>query len=243
MQMLMKQFNQAIRLSLDRVWETQRDAIREAAGLISAAVLNGKNVHVFDTGHIIDSELIDRAGGLALLRRLRYTFDVDSTAREGDRGSVLSSQEGLSAYVLRKSKAVPGDVLIIGSVSGKTVPVVDMALEAKRMGVAVIAVTAAAYSSALESEHSSGLRLYEAADLVIDNCACYGDAMLELETGERFGPSSGIAAAYVMWCLSACIAEKLQEAGVRPTVFQSVNRPGGWEEYRAQVERYQREGY
>lgn len=39
---------------------------------------------------------------------------------------------------------------------------------------------------------------------------CADDAMLEIEgTNNRFGPSSGIAAAYIMWYLSACIVEEL----------------------------------
>lgn len=242
--MIMEQYNEAIRKVLDRIQETQWDTIRKAAVIIAETVQKGGNIHVFDTGHIIDSELIDRAGGLALLRRIRYTFDVDSSAREIDRKGISVSQEGLSGYVLKKSKAAPGDVLIIGSVSGKTVSVMDMALEAKKMGLTVIAVTSVAYSSAVKSEHSSGLRLFETADLVIDNCSCFGDAMLEVEeTNSRFGPSSGIAAAYVMWCLSACIVEELIQRKIEPTIFQSVNRPNGWEEYHAMVERYQKNGY
>ncbi len=242
--MLMEQYDQAIRQILDRVKDTQWEAIRQAAQKIAGTVQNGGNVHVYDTGHIIDSELINRAGGLALLRRLRYTFDVDNSARPIDRKGVSASPEGLAGYVLRSSQAAAGDVLIIGSVSGKTVSVVDMALEAKKMGLTVIAVTSVAYSSSVQSEHSSGLRLFEAADLTIDNCSCFGDAMLEVEgTNSRFGPSSGISAAYIMWCLSACVTEDLMAAGIEPTIFQSVNRPDGWKEYNAMVERYQKQGY
>lgn len=242
--MLMEQYDQAIREVLDRVKDSQWDTIHKAAEIIVDTVRNGGNIHVFDTGHIIDSELIDRAGGLALLRRIRYTFTVDSSAREIDRKGTSTSQEGLAVYTLRKAHAAPGDVLIIGSVSGKTVSVMDMAIEAKKMGLTVIAVTSVSYSSSVQSEHSSGKRLFEVADLVIDNCSCFGDAMLEIEgTSSRFGPSSGISAAYIMWCLSACIAENLIQHNMEPTIFQSVNRPNGWEEYNAMVERYQKTGY
>ena len=220
--MLIEKYDHAIKEVMDRVRETQWSQVEKAADLIVAAVKKGGGIHIYDTGHIIDSELVDRAGGLALLRRLRYTFEVISTARAIERKGITDNREGLAGYALRASKAAPGDVLIIGSVSGKTVPVVDMALEAHKLGLTVIAVTSMAYSSSVSSDHSCGKRLYG-----IDG---------------RFAPSSGISAAYIMWCLSACIIEKMLEAGLKPTVFQSVNQPDGWDRYYEMTERYDRLG-
>ena len=89
---------------------------------------------------------MDRAGGLALLRRFRYTFEVISTARAIERKGITDNREGLAGYALRASKAAPGDILIIGSVFGKTVPVVDMVLEVHKLGLNVIAVIFMDYS-------------------------------------------------------------------------------------------------
>lgn len=242
--MLMEKYDCAVREVMDRVRETQRENIEKAADMIVKAVKDGGGIHVYDTGHIIDSELVDRAGGLALLRRLRYTFEVSSTARTIDRRGIVDNKEGLAGYALRASKAAPGDVLIIGSVSGKTVPVVDMAIEAHKLGIIIIAVTSVSYSSSVSSDHSCKKRLFEIADLVIDNCSCPGDAMLSVEGLEsRFAPSSGISAAYIMWCLSACIVEKMLQDGRMPTVFQSVNQPNGWDRYYEMTERYDRLGF
>ena len=69
----------------------------------------------------------------------------------------------------------------MGSVSGKTANVVELALQARAHGLTVIALTALAYSSQLASEHPSGKRLYEVADLALDNHAPFGDAMLAVE--------------------------------------------------------------
>lgn len=241
--MLIEKYDHAIKEVMDRVRETQWSQVEKAADLIVAAVKKGGGIHIYDTGHIIDSELVDRAGGLALLRRLRYTFEVISTARAIERKGITDNREGLAGYALRASKAALGDVLIIGSVSGKTVPVVDMALEAHKLGLTVIAVTSMAYSSSVSSDHSCGKRLYEIADMVIDNCSGPGDAMLSIDGIDgRFAPSSGISAAYIMWCLSACIIEKMLEAGLKPTVFQSVNQPDGWDRYYEMTERYDRLG-
>ena len=42
--------------------------------------------------------------------------------------------QGLAAYALKASNVRPGDVLIVSSVSGRTLSVVDLAFEAKKIG-------------------------------------------------------------------------------------------------------------
>lgn len=237
--MLIERYSEAVHQLLDKVLETQREAIDKAAEMITDAVEKGANVHVFDTGHIVNSELINRAGGLALLKQLKYTLTIEDPVREIDRKGVVQDLEGLGKLVLTSSKAAPGDVVIIGSVSGKTTNVIDIALAAKEMGLQVIALTSLTYSSAVKSDHSSGKHLYEIGDVVIDNCAPKGDAMLEVEGIEnKFGPASGLSGAFAIWCLCAGIVEKMLARGIEPTLFRSVNFPGGWENYREMCDRY-----
>ena len=59
---------------------------------------------------------------------------------------IMDNRESLVDYALCASKAALEDILIIGSVFGKTVPVVDKVLEAHKLGLTVIAVTSIAYS-------------------------------------------------------------------------------------------------
>lgn len=241
--MLMDRYAEAVHGLINKVYDTQKEAIIKAADLIVDAVAKGGNVHVFDTGHIINSELINRAGGLALLKQLKYTLQVENPVREIDRKGITPCQEGLGKLVLTASKAAPGDVLIVGSVSGKTTNVIDIALAAKELGIHVIAYTSIEYSSAVKSDHSSGKRLFEIGDVVIDNCAPKGDAMLTVEGIEnKFGPASGLSGAFAMWCMSACIVEKMLERGLDPTLFRSVNFPGGWENYREMCDKYANTG-
>jgi uncharacterized phosphosugar-binding protein len=116
----------------------------------------------------------------------------------------------------------------VGSVSGKTANVVELALQARLHGLTAIALTSLAYSARLESEHPSGKRLYEAADFVLDNHAPYGDAMLEVEGLDYpICPASGIGAAAILWGVVAGIVEEMLAMGLSPTVFPSVNRPEG----------------
>lgn len=242
--MVAEQYRKAIREVYDRIDETQMEAMEKAAEMIVEAVQKGGSIHVYDTGHIINSELINRAGGLAMLRALTYSVSVNNDVRTREDAQKERSMEGLSTYILRQSNVMPGDVLILGSVSGKTVRVIDMALAARELGVKTIAVTSLAYSSALQSDHSSGKRLFEVCDHVINNCAPKGDAMIACEGLENpFGPASGLGSAYIMWQISAMITDKLLAAGLQPTVLKSINFPGGPENLAKCEKRYKEIGY
>lgn len=232
------------------VQRTQADAIREAVNICSEAMLAGNVVHVHDTGHIVDSELINRAGGLPAFSRFKYDFHVynENRYREaGDTPHLLSASEVdrlLIQAAFGKSNARSGDVLIIGTVSGNKFQQVEMALQAQMMGLKVIAVCAAQYVGVLESKHESGKMLAEVVDLVLDNCAPYGDAMIESEgLPRKFGPASGIAAAVMMWAVVAGIVEALQLAGKTPAVYPSVNIPEGSAGYKEASDIHIKQGF
>lgn len=123
---------------------------------------------------------------------------------------------------------MPGDVIIIGSVSGKSMHVIDLALAAKRFGLTVIAVTSLSYSREVKSDHSSGKRLFECADVVLDNCAPAAEAMMSIEGLDApFAAASGISAALLLWSVSAVCVEELLKRGLQPSVLKSENFPGG----------------
>ncbi len=227
-----------------KVKSTQRENAIKAGKICAEAVLNGGCLHVFDNGHIINSELINRGGGLFMLKQFKYEFKVENPVRKRNRDDIDKSIEGLAAYAIKASGARPGDVMFIGSVSGKTANVVDLAIEAKKFGMTVIAVTSLEYSSAVKSEHSSGKRLFECADLVLDNCAPKGEAMMDVEgLGTKFGAASGLAAAFIMWSVCSVIVEELIAHGEEPSVYRSYNFPGGWEWGDEKQKRYDETGF
>ncbi|HZG55045.1 sugar isomerase domain-containing protein [Paenibacillus sp.] len=225
---LVRTYFDRLRSLVERIETSQAEPIARAAEAVSTAMSEGRCIHVYDTGHMLDSELINRAGGFAAFHALRVRFEVDDAVR--DRPELAAkdrSLEGLAEFALRASKALPGDVLIIGSVSGKSALPVDLALAARRMGLYVIAMTSVTYSSMLKSDHSSGKRLFEAADLVLDNCAPPLDAMVEAPGLEAaICPASGIAAAAIMWAVTAQATENLLALGKPPSVLKSINYPG-----------------
>ncbi|NLM77555.1 MAG: sugar isomerase domain-containing protein [Ruminococcaceae bacterium] len=241
--MLKEKFSQVIKNLIDEVDTKQKDAIEKAADLIVESVRNKGAIHLYDTGHIINSELINRAGGLALLKPLRYTFTVDDPVfpREQKNSGNL---EGLGKLILDKSNVLPGDVMILGSVSGKSPNVIELALAAREKGVKLIVVTSVVYSSSVKSEHSSGKHLYELGDVVIDNGAPIGDAAIQVEgLSNPFGAVSGIGAAYALWLVSAEIVEKMLALGMEPAVYLSINKPEGRENHKKMVSRYEENGY
>lgn len=231
---------------IDQIEKTQMETIKKAAEAIVCRVTNGGTVHIFDTGHLVDRELVHRAGGLALWRPLRWEFSITNPVRQRENVSPVppSSMVELTECALEASCLGPDDVIIVGSVSGKSVAPVGVALGAKKRGALVIAVTSLTYSKKLESEHPSGKRLFEAADLVIDNQAPYGDSTLSLaDMGERIVPSSGIGAVTALWALSAEVAQRLSERGLTPSVYQSVNRPDTAEHNKKAEKRYEKHGW
>jgi uncharacterized phosphosugar-binding protein len=242
--MLMDRYFERINELQETIRTTQREAIAAAGKAIAEAAAKGHAVHLFDTGHIVDHELITRGGGLMLLKPLRYTLSVDNPVRTRNSSKKNKSMEGLGEYILRASNVLPGDVLIMGSVSGKTADVVDLALAAKANGVKLIVLTSITYSTQVQSAHSSGKRLFEIGDIVIDNCAPLGDAMMEVEGLEpRIIPASGLSAAYIMWAVMAEAIERLMAKGIKPSIFKSYNNTDGWEYNAKQNIIYEEKGY
>lgn len=226
--MLRKRYYNAIDELFENVRESQDEAITKAAELMTEAIANGHTVHLHDTGHIIDSELFNRAGGFSLLRQFKYNVDLTSTARVQDQHEADKDRdmEGVAKYALKMANIYPGDVLFIGSVSGISFNVVDLAKAATEMGIKVIAITSVTYSEALNSLHPSGKKLYELNDVLIDNCAPHGDGMLDVEgVKQKFIPASGLAAAYIMWAIMSDVLESLLERGLTPGILGSVNNP------------------
>jgi uncharacterized phosphosugar-binding protein len=240
---LLQSYYGAIDALLKKIRETQADNIESAANLIADTVAAGGCVYVYDTGHIINSELLNRAGGPVFIRKFNYGLSVESHARPRDRSGINTSQEGLAGWALRCSSVLPGDVFIIGSVSGKSTNVVDLAVEAKKFGCKVITVSSHEYSSQLESQHSCGKRLFELGDVNLDNCAPFGDGMLEVEGLEaKLAPASGISAACIMWSAIVRATELLIARGKTPSILKSVNYPPNIEFNNKLYKRYEQQG-
>ena len=243
--MLIENYFESLSAKINEIKDAELGNIAQIAEMCAHSIESGGVIHIFDTGHMLTSEFIGRAGGLVGMTPFSYSLNVNNPNSYRDKqahGSNLTADT--ISLALKRSNIRPGDVLFVGSVSGKSEQVVELVTQARKMGVITVAMTALSYSSKLKSEHPSGKRLYEAAEFVLDNHAPYGDSMIpveELDAGVC--PTSGMAAACIMWAISAGIVEVLLERGITSTAYKSVNAPGGPEDVKARQERYKEKDY
>jgi len=234
--MLLDDYQKTVDELFAKVRNTQREAIIQAAKIMADSIEQGGNIYFSGICHSMEHDVLNRGGGPTLYRRFRYNLQVESDARKRDRSDLDTNMEGLAKYALKSACICPGDVLFVGSVSGRTASVVDLAYEAKKMGVKVIAFISMSYATAVEPVHSSGKKLYEMVDLVLDNCAPAAEAMMKVPGIEaHFAAASGIASDYILWSMTSCLVEELMARGKTPGILKSANYPGGTEYNNTQI--------
>ncbi|HAF62110.1 MAG TPA: SIS domain-containing protein, partial [Anaerolineaceae bacterium] len=144
--------------------------------------------------------------------------------------SAIEKLTGYAKVILDNQPIQKGDVLIIISVSGRNAVPIEMAQIARERGIRIIGITSYKYTQGVESRHPSGKKMYEFADVVIDNKVDKGDAILSAEgLNTKFTPASGITSIAIMHCLTTATIEKLLERGITPPVFIAANVDGGTE--------------
>src|SRR5207244_12824619 len=124
--------------------------------------------------------------------------------------------------ILRNCQFGPHDSFVGFSNSGVNGVVVDVALEAKRLGMPVIAVVSKEHCLASAPKHSSGKRLPDVADVTIDNCTPAGDALVRVPGLEYpVGPGSTVGYAAVVNAVKCLVAADLAARGQPPLVLTS----------------------
>ena len=237
--MILEEYAERARGLIDRIVQTQGEAITRAAEMVADTVAVGGVVFTFGTGHshCIAEDAVYRAGGLvpvdAILEpSLTGTTDVSKSER-------LERLEGFAPAILDHRRLTSDDLLIVISNSGRNAVPVEMAMEARARGIEVVAVTSLRYAEAVTSRHSSGKKLHEVADVVIDNGTEFGDAELRLEgVSNPVGPMSGIAGMFVIHAIMAGAAEVLLSRGIYPPVWESGNKDGASERNARHMDAY-----
>ena len=228
-----QRYLQRARQIVERIEATQLEAIIRAASLMADAIEGGGLVHVFGTGHgsLPSLEAFPRSGSIVGFHSIAELPITLLHHVHGDMGveqfRFLQRQEGYGTAILAGHNPRPGDVLLLFSHSGMNAPVLDMAIEARRRGLPVVAVTSFEHSSAVTPRHSSGKRLMELADVVIDTGAPLGDASIRIEGLEhKVGPVSTVATISIMNALIVETAAQLVARGYKPHVEVKMNVPG-----------------
>lgn len=228
--------NTAVKL-IDEVLKDQWGNIKLAADLCVDSLSKGGLIYVFGTGHsmLMVLEVFYRSGGLASIYPI---LDPNLLGLNGM--SLSSSLERLPGYasnLLNAQRIIPNSVMIIVSNSGKNAAPVEMAYEAKKRGLKVIALTSVNYSRSLQPDNPLGKRLFELADVTIDNKVPPGETALEIN-GVRVAAVSTIVNAFILHSLELTILSELRRRGIEPEVWVSVNVPDGRERNESLLSKY-----
>lgn len=230
---LAKQWLENAREVMTRIEETQMEPIRAAAMLMADSIEAGRWVHTFGCGHatIPVEEMYPRIGGFVGFHpmvELPLTFFTRITGEMGVHQFVfLERVEGYGVEIMKGYNFDPRDTMWLFSHSGINNVNIDIAIEAKKKGMKVIAYGSAAAAKGKQTRHSSGKTIFDVADLVVDTCAPIGDAAVPLKNHvDRVGPVSTMAFVTTVWMTVTTVAEILAERGVKLFIHPSHNVPG-----------------
>ncbi len=233
---------------VNRIAETQMPAIEQAAQICANTIVHDGLVFCWGGGHSRMSveEMFPRIGsypGFYPMVELALTFYTNFVGADGlPQSFFLERQEKYAEAILANYEFGPHDSLICFSSTGINGLVIEMALQAKARGMPVVAVSSLAHAQSTVSRHSSGKKLFEVADVTIDNCTPAGDAVIDLEGLKyRVSPTSTIGAVAVVNALKARTAELMLDKGVEPIVLTSPHFADRPEEAEEQLQRVYRE--
>ncbi len=223
---------------LARTLNTQAENMERAARTIAACLRSGHMVYTLGTGHghLLALEVFYRAGGMArVCPILDERLMLHVSAAES---SLWERREEIVPELLEKYPIGAGDVLIASSNSGRNAAAVLYPMEARRRGAAVIALTSMRHSESVTARNRAGIRLFETADIVLDNGGVPGDASLVMADGMAVGPTSTAVGAAMLQAIACRVKEISLEEGWEAEFFKSSNIDGGDEYNEALLEKY-----
>jgi len=216
---------------IDEVIKAESVNMEKCVDILAECIMQKNSIYTFGASHagILSEELYYRAGGLMLFNPIfGRELMLDSSPI-----TLTSKMERCVGYgtALANSRVhfKNGDVIIIHSVSGRNPVALEIADEARKAGVTVIAITNVKYSSTVTSRHPSGKRLFELADVVLDNHGDVGDACVKIDgLQQKVSPTSTVIGAVMLNSIVAALTQKLVDLGMKnPPIFYSANLDGG----------------
>jgi uncharacterized phosphosugar-binding protein len=231
--MLAKQWLTNVRTVMDRIEGTQMENIRKAAEVMADSIEAGRWVHTFGCGHatIPVEEMYPRIGGFVGFHpmiELPLSFFTRITGEMGVHQFLfLERVEGYGVEIMKGYNFDPRDTMWLFSHTGINNVNIDIAIEAKKKGMTVIAYGSAAAAKGKQTRHSSGKTIFDVADLVVDTCAPAEDASVVVKNHrDKVGPVSTMAFVTTVWMTITTVAEILAERGVKLFIHASHNVPG-----------------
>lgn len=230
--MSLQKYRQEISKILEAVWSTQASQIESVAEMMAEAIHRGGLVHLFGSGHSVLPvlDMFPRYGSFPGFHpfvdaRLMW-FNVLGSG--GAKGLLwLERREGFAAVLFENQPIRSGDVMLLFSHGGLNAVGIEVAMEARVRGLKTVAVTSLDNHRKRKATHSSGKKLADVADVVIDNCVPAQDALVEVQ-GWKAPVAAGSTVSFVAiaMALVAEVATALAWRGLEPPVFVSPNLSG-----------------
>jgi len=218
---------------LDRIWNTQTATIEKVAAVMAECIAGGGLVHMFGSGHSVlpVQDMFPRYGAFPGFRplmdmRLMWTNVIGSGGAKGLLW--LERREGYAAAVLFENEPIRrGDVMLVFSHGGLNAAGIEVLQEAKKRGLTTVAITSMDNYRKREATHSSGKKLADVADYVIDNCVPAEDALVNVKGWKApVAAGSTVSAITIAMAIIAQVAADLAAQGKNPPVFVSPNVAG-----------------
>lgn len=222
-----KYYDETIEL-LSRLRESELPNIEAAAGICARSISNGGLVFLFGNGHsrMMCEEMTPRQGcfvGWVALVELALSNHANIVGTNGLRAPLhLEKYEGYAEEILKGFKFGEHDSMIVISTSGIRPVIVEMADGARRRGLPVIGICSKKHCEQSVPAHTSGKKLIDVADVLIDNQCPPGDCVVELKGLDwRTGPTSTVTGAMIINMIRCRTAELLLESGIKPVLLPS----------------------
>jgi len=204
----------------------QQLLIQQAADAFAQTILAGRMVHLFGSGHsrILVEEMWPRYGsfpGFNPIVELSLSFHNLVVGANGQRQAMfLENVSGLAGRILRNFDMTAQDSALVVSSSGCNIVPIEMAEGFKQRGIKVVAIISRLHSEASKSQHPSGKKLQDFADIVLDTGAPVGDAMVKLDGLDTpVAPGSTVGGCLLVNTMKAEVADRLTKAGKPPKVL------------------------
>lgn len=223
---------------LEDMFTTQGEKIEHVAGWMADSIADGGVVHLFGSGHshLVAEEVFHRAGSLMPLNPM---LDINLTFLGSVNATLLERTPGYARVVIGSHDIREGEVVIVISNSGVNPVPIEAVLEAQARGARTVAITSDAHYAEAPSRHASGQRLADVADITLDTCVPWGDALVNLPGVDQ--PVGGISSIAGLSLITAVVVEttlQLLDRGIDPPVIPTMNLPGGDEKIASLIETY-----
>lgn len=231
--MLALQWLTNARSVLEQIESTQIENIQAAARLMADSIEAERWVHTFGCGHatLPIEEMYPRIGGFVGFHpmiEIPLSFFTHIVGEMGVHQFVfLERVEGYGDQIMKGYTFDARDTMWLFSHSGINNVNIDVAMRARELGMKVVVTGSAEAFAGTKSRHSSGKKLFELADVVIDTKVPAVDASVDLMNHvDKVGPVSTMGMVTVVWMTITTVAEILAERGVHLYIHPSHNIPG-----------------